>query len=237
MERQEACILSGTCEWLFKEERFQQWFTRTGDSSQTSTFLLSGKPGCGKSVLAAATIRNIAAHGQAPVLYFFFRSTQENCCTTLSAVRGLLYQLLDFESPLEGLLLPLYQSSGNENAASLNLLWTVLTQVLDGFPEIYIVLDALDECEDATTLLQRFIDFQPHSLGVKLFVTARPTLSFSTIISRRGIDFPVEAIKVHSDIRKYIAHEVDASAKLTRSGLKNDIINRLSSGADGMFLW
>ena len=236
LERQERRILSGTCEWLFVEEQFKQWLIWSGTTSSINTFLLSGKPGCGKSVLAAATIRHLSTGGQIPLVYFLFRSTQENYCTSLSAVRALLYQLLDVEPQVEELLLPLYHSSGNENAASFHLLWAVFTKVLGLTPQIFCVLDALDECEEDAILLQRFIDLQTRIPNVKLFVTARPALTFSSIVLP-GVEFQVEPVKVNSDIRKYIAHEVDASSKLTKSGLKNDIVDRLSNGADGMFLW
>jgi len=237
LERQESRILSGTCEWLFGEEQFKQWLIRSGSTPSMDTFLVSGKPGCGKSVLAAATIRHLSRSGQTPVIYFLFRSTQENCCTSLSAVRGLLYQLLDVEARVEESLLPLYQSSGNENAVSFHLLWTVFTNVLGFIPQSFCVLDALDECDDAAILLQRFIDLQNRTPGLKLFVTTRPVQTFSSIIAAGGIEFQVEPAKVNPDIQKYIAHEVDASPKLTKSGLKKDIIDRLSNGADGMFLW
>src|SRR5271170_4095259 len=160
LERQEKRLLPGTCEWLFVEEQFKQCLIWSGTASGINIFLLSGKPGCGKSVLAAATIRHLSTGGQTPVIYFLFRSTQENCCTSLSAVRGLLYQLLDVEARVEDSLLPLYQSSGNENAVSFHLLWTVFTNVLGFIPQSFCVLDALDECDDAAILLQRFIDLQ-----------------------------------------------------------------------------
>ncbi|KDQ54268.1 hypothetical protein JAAARDRAFT_60681 [Jaapia argillacea MUCL 33604] len=104
---------------------------------------------------------------------------------------------------------------------------------------LIIVMDALDECDDATDILQSFCDaldeLQSH---VKFFVTSRPETRFETIIQnvrnyRLSID--LEASSNIRDLNEYFAVRFNKVPLIDRPDSRPR--QRLLERAGGLFIW
>lgn len=108
--------------------------------------------------------------------YFYFDYREQDIQTPASFLASLLHQLAvqkaDFPQPL----LKFYEHFKHDKAQSLMTdLLTVLQEVCASFDRIYIVIDALDECNSKGHRKQVLTALESLDLGtVRLFVTSRP---------------------------------------------------------------
>ena len=99
----------------------------------------------------------------------------------------------------------------------------------------FVVLDALDECQDVEGLLHAIRELT--NGGMRLFVTARPLQT----IRDKFHDLPFISMdrmakEVSADIRLHVTREVDGNRRLRilEEKLKMEILTTLQTKADGM---
>lgn len=168
----------GTCEWFIQHSRFQHW-----QQESSSLLWVSADPGCGKSVLSRYLIDDVLQEANTrTVCYFFFKDDFEDQRTVESAICCLLHQL--FRQKPELLLpefLDEFEEAGEQFLRSFKTLWKMLIkaakQCLDG--EIICVLDALDECQSPTRLIEAFAELYGSGKAIappklKFLITSRP---------------------------------------------------------------
>jgi hypothetical protein len=113
-------------------------------------------------------------------------------------------------------------------------------ELMNLIPEVYIVLDALDECEDRASLISEVIAlFKASKIKMKLFITSRP----ETDLLKTLQNYPTVEIlpyRTKADIQLVIEETVqwainDGKLKLRDTHLKTEIIETLKKGANGMY--
>lgn len=131
----------------------------------------------------------------------------------------------------------------------------LLFDLLGAYSKVFIVIDALDECEAPTQENRKpssgrrpkyrlevldFIDNLTSQLlsCAKVLVTSRREEDIKDAFSRRPV-IEVDATQVNSDIKAYLHDEIEqrvekGSLKLRDPGLKNRIFSTLASRAQGM---
>ncbi|EEB87376.1 hypothetical protein MPER_15283, partial [Moniliophthora perniciosa FA553] len=123
----------------------------------------------------------------------------------------------------------------------------LLRQLIALFPITYIVIDALDECDQDTRLdlLDMFLELLDDPIHlVKIFVSSRDDQDISDTLGA----FPsilVSPARNGGDVAHFIRQQTQAlivKRRLLRFSrdkelLKEAIINKLTESADGMFLW
>ena len=99
----------------------------------------------------------------------------------------------------------------------------------------FVVLDALDECQDVENFLHAIRELT--NGGMRLFVTSRPL----QIIRDKFHDLPSISMdrmtkEVSADIRLHVTREVDCDRRLRilEENLKTEILTTLQTKADGM---
>ena len=99
----------------------------------------------------------------------------------------------------------------------------------------FIILDALDECQDMESLLHAIRELT--NGGIRLFVTSRPL----QIIRDKFQDLPFISMdrmakEVSADIRLHVTREIDRDRRLRilEEKLKTEILITLQTKADGM---
>lgn len=241
-----------TCDWILKRSEFSGW--KTNNDSQM--FRIIGSPGMGKTILSTFLVEHLTKTVQEStdkrLAYFFFDDKIQDQRTAVAMLRSLIWQLLlqekelfkhiepDFDRQANGLF------SGNifEDMAAL---WRMLINMLqdERAGETFVVIDALDECEQSTrkdllTRLKKLFRGQP-ALKAKFFVTHRPGI--------RDIESPLRGIGTHlnmedsgeveADLSSYIEEKVDELAweEDYSKSLKEDVKNAFRNQADGTFLW
>ncbi|KAF8507548.1 hypothetical protein JB92DRAFT_2680050, partial [Gautieria morchelliformis] len=140
--------------WFVRGETFKAW-----RDLPHSTLWLHGKMGSGKTILCSTIINELflpCGRDQLPaVAYFYFTNKQTQ---TNVAVRSLIKQLsLTMTCRREDIpaaLASLYsQHSQGQQSLTLETLISTLKSLIGSIPQPYIVLDAIEECEDRDELL------------------------------------------------------------------------------------
>ncbi|KAF7970452.1 hypothetical protein HWV62_23897 [Athelia sp. TMB] len=181
-------------------------------------------------------------HGGLGYAYFFFDGTsaQSKLAKHESLVRSIIMQLSDQVDGIPPALVNLYH--GEHNGRSQPLLASLentLLQILQLFRAAYIVIDALDECDDRPKLLRWINSVTSQSSGLlHLMVTSRPepdikdrlrphrNLREVDVADRRGSD----------DICRYIDASLSEVKAWTESQ-KELVRIALVNGAHGVFRW
>jgi hypothetical protein len=175
--------------------------------------------------------------------YFFFdgRDGQKESQTVGSLIRSLIRQ---FSTPYGGVpavLTKLYHSCHNGSAQpSVESLHATLLLILEAFNDVFIILDALDECSERKDLLNWIKDMTSWRKGkLHLLATSRPEEDISKHL--RLLDPNHVYIKhglVTRDIERYIDNILDGEDSFERWGdeIKANIKNKLLDSAEGMFV-
>ncbi|KAI9772612.1 MAG: hypothetical protein M1839_002425 [Geoglossum umbratile] len=129
--------------WFLESDVFAKWKTR-----RNSPLRLNGIPGCGKTILSSAVIKDLNdTLSTQPLLYFYFDFNDSAKQTLESMLRSLVTQLpCKFEhnwKQLDSLF-----SSCNDGCRqpTRESLCKIILNMVEQVKEVWIVLDALDEC-------------------------------------------------------------------------------------------
>jgi hypothetical protein len=249
----------GTCDWIFHDPTYLSWVNSAG----SQMLLLSGGPGTGKSVmtrfLAEAVLSGSDQTGFAPGYQgvSFFCSYLDILQTGEETVlRSLLHQLLQLNPHAEALIrtrLQVRSSSGLSWSLDRERLWDALLDVLamDSMGRTLIAIDALEELGPAVAVsildgmwkIMTYLAERRPSHRVRVFASSRhnPTYS-STVPSLSVLRVPLD--KVSDGIRIFLWDAVQKLAATdagfnasTDADTRQQIVNAISKGANGMFLW
>jgi hypothetical protein len=108
-----------------------------------------------------------------------------------------------------------------------------LQSVAATYAKVFVVIDALDECQTMddcrNVFLSHILDLQM-KCAVKLFATARPIPE----ITERFTDYYLEIRAHESDIRKYLDGRISQAGSELLETYKEEIKNKITEVADGM---
>ena len=231
--------------WLLESNQFARWKT-----INDSVLWLYGKPGCGKTLLSSTIIENITKHCQnntaQAVAYFYFAFTDTEKQKTENMMRSIITQLsLQCRIPLKAIE-DLFSACGNgQRPPSPDTLIKFLQQFINGFDDTFIILDALDECEDRGELLLCLEEILGWRLGtLHIMVTSRPEhdiKNFFESLLDHDQQICIQSALVNDDIRTYVRHRILNDAKLKRwkkqPDVQREIEISLMEKVDGMFRW
>lgn len=237
-----------TCLWLTEHPHFQEWLER-----ESGPLLISADPGCGKSVLAKYLINHELPRRQsATICYFFFKDKDQ--VTACQALCALLHQLFTQRPSLIKHAMAPFDNKGQGLINSKTSLWSIFANAIrdtdDTLDPVIIVLDALDECDDAEfeflirNLKQQYGDNNNASQAkLKLLMTSRPytqiVSEFRDMLSTfPNIRIPGEenSDRVRDEIDIVIKHRVKQLDSL-KSDIKQFLLERLRAVENRTYLW
>ena len=249
-----------TCQWILKHESFQSWL----GANDSTILLVSGKPGCGKSVLARYVTEELPGilrqrqifenGGPFRIAYFFFNDRGERVeKTTAGMLRALLYQILH-DNPFLFSSIRIMDEFEKLKGKSPGFEWP-LHVLKDLFLSLknhkvvatfYLIIDSLDESEaehSASEVLQVLQELCSGTMmcNFKVFLTSRPE-TFLAKLDETFNNYP--RIRLESTDIKYTSSDIQAyvssqTIKLLRHrqeelGPLREIIIHR---AEGVFLW
>ncbi|KAI0112386.1 hypothetical protein GGR51DRAFT_546978 [Nemania sp. FL0031] len=240
-----------TGSWFIGSTKFDDW------KNDPNSFLwLSGIPGCGKTVLTSVIIEAVLEHcrlsvGTAPnppptcaVVFFYFDFSQGQKRNHERMIRSLIRQLsqqLQYTSePLESLFSTC--TNGNRQP-SIEALQNCLRQMIEEFNQVFLILDALDECEEREDLIDSINEITGWGLQtLHILTTSRME---GDIIDGLNVTeeqkLHIQSDLIEEDIRAYIYARLQMDKKLRRWRKdKKDqeaIVGTLMEKSDGMFRW
>ncbi|KAN0130287.1 hypothetical protein V8E53_011910 [Lactarius tabidus] len=240
----------GTGKWFFQGKKFKAWL------SVGSLLWIHGKPGSGKSILCSAIIKHVMSlrdAGQASLAFFYFDFRDKDKKQDFrNFATSLLVQLSAHSSPCSEIIARIYSTHGKgTQQPSNNALANCLREIiLAAAPQpIYIIVDALDECPNASgmptprevvlDILEGLVRLCIPNLHICL--TSRSEIDIKKVLQ----SLPHSAVSLHDesgqkkDISNYVRRVVYADRKMQswRDEEKKLVVNELSNRADGMFRW
>jgi hypothetical protein len=149
---EEALRFPGGCDWILKVDHMKTWMR---DKPDTPFIWLQGKPGSGKSVLAAEIIGFLRAANQSLVVSHFCTYSYASSTRYDLILRSLLLQLIRENGDLIAYVYKLKETEFAKRSVTSQALEKLIRVIAEtgskGPAEtkyIHIVLDGLDECEE-----------------------------------------------------------------------------------------
>lgn len=225
-----------------ESEVYSKW------KGNASSFVwLYGIPGCGKTILSSTVTEDIflycANDPGKVVTYFYFDFTDADKQKPELMVRSLISQLSEQCITMPLALEALYSSSDKGNRQpSLDALMNVLQQMLQEFPQSYLILDALDECADRPELLSILEQMARWQLDeLRVLVTSRQLgdikNSLDDIVNKERI-ICLQSQLVDKDIQAYVRQRLSDDKGLRKwqkdVEIRREIETALIKGSCGM---
>ena len=226
----------GTGQWLLNSKEYQTWL-----EAWQQTLFCPGMPGAGKTILASTVIDDLEHKfwddrtSAIAYVYCNFKRKDEQKIEDLIA--SLLKQLAQVRPSLPVAIQQLYdRHAPKRTRPTLEELSQALHSVVSEHSRVFIVVDALDECQTSDDCRARFLstlfDLQVRS-KINLFATSRviPDISErfegSPHLEVRASDF---------DIRRYLeGHIAELGAVVTeKNDLRDAIIDTITGAVHGM---
>ena len=252
-EKHKREILKGSGEWIWEERVFSDWI-----EGKMPVLWIYGFPGAGKSFLSFSVVQSLQKlHPQGiqdtsltSVAYFFCKNDQPNLRSLDSALRTIAYQITKNDPIYAKHILGKLDFIGDCKSSTRFWNEAILNYFnrKDGKSSVYIVVDALDEMEeDDRTLFFEMLksltsqnqSSRIQNVHVMLVGRSNITEELETAMEILPPMIEVNSSKNSADIEHYIQNFVNHSAKLKRRpiSLRKEIVEKLSAGANGFFLW
>ncbi|KAL1613693.1 hypothetical protein SLS54_010390 [Diplodia seriata] len=181
-------------------------------------------------------------------IYFYFDFNDTSKQSLENAIRSLVCQLYCKARGVQRELDALYEScQKGYSQPSMETLCTTLQSMIRQAGEVWIVLDALDECPNRTqksnegllSWLERLMASQ--QTNVHLLVTSRPEHDIESAIgkwARKQDTIPIQGQLVTDDIRSYVHTWIKQLTRWeSKREIQDEIETTLVEKADGMFRW
>jgi hypothetical protein len=228
--------------WFLESDAYTRW-----KRAATTPLWLYGIPGCGKTILSSTVLQNVLQYCQDDpgkvTAYFFFDFNDVQKQDPEMMVRSLLCQLSQQSIKVPASLDALFSScNSGQRQPSIQAVMDALQAMIQDLPQIYIVLDALDECAQRADLMEMFETMVGWKLpNMHLLVTSRRERDIES--SLEGFVDPQNSICLQSevvdkDIQQYVRQRLSDDKGLSKWGkdiaLRQEIEKALMEGSKGM---
>lgn len=198
----------GTGQWLLDSEEYRKWMITT-----SSALFCPGIPGTGKTMLSSIIVRNLqevfSANETVGICYLYFDSRQKDKQNLEHVMSNFLKQLSHRRDSSLKVVNQLYsQHEERKTRPSIIELSRAFYSVIEEYSRVFIIVDALDECDTSSFSRSRLISelnrFQSH-FGSNILVTSRPLPDI--VASFKSAEL-LEIRAVDDDISSYIDHRL-----------------------------
>ncbi|KAJ5740649.1 G-protein beta WD- 40 repeats containing protein [Penicillium malachiteum] len=145
-------LLRQSFEWILQDPQYRSW----RDGSSVCLLWIKGGAGKGKTMMSIGLIEELSRERDPStvVTYFFCQNADNELNTLESLIKGLIFMLIQQRVELKETLRRRWDNKNDrfsEDVTSWRALWNILVEMLDRCRSstIYIVVDALDECQDS----------------------------------------------------------------------------------------
>ncbi|KAK6516326.1 hypothetical protein TWF506_006235 [Arthrobotrys conoides] len=244
-------LLKGSYIWILEHEGFKAW-----GRNEIQLLWITGDPGKGKTMLLCGLIEELGPatrlkdkNSDTLLSYFLFQGTDSRINNATSALRSLIYMLVNQHPALILAIREKYDASGKQLFQDPNAwfaLSTIFTSILEdlGQRKVFLVIDALDEC---TTDLFKVLD---------LVIQTSKFPHVKWILSSRNITDIERKFQLHTshtrlrlekkENAKFVSNAVDTYIKHSISELKSvfedeveikKLYDKMLKRSNNTFLW
>ncbi|KAL1726436.1 hypothetical protein EV714DRAFT_239378 [Schizophyllum commune] len=226
----------GTCAWLFKHPTYPQWM-----EADHGLLMIHGTPGFGKTTLASSVIDHVRC-GSHPTINYHYCDFREPASVDVTRIlRTILAQAVRYLPSGTDELRDLSRRARDrkEHLASEEIIALLARSSTHCRGDLYVV-DALDECLDPSSVLEKLRALSAFN-GVHVLVTSRSEYRITELLGME--DFRICLMDQHDaiekDIEHYIINQLSRRTQFRRfpDDLKYDISAQLLSNPNCMFRW
>jgi ankyrin repeat domain-containing protein 50 len=224
--------------WLVTGPAFEKWLEK-----DLSFLWISGRPGCGKTVLSSTAIQYSLQHRRSNpsigIAFHYFSFSDDSKQDVSGLLRALLLQLSNQVEDGDADLSSLHDTHKDAHAPVPALMLT-LKRVITKFQDVYVVVDALDESprgEKRDAVLETLSEIRRWSMrGLHILVTSRDEHDIREHLELQlNEEVRMDKSVVDQDIKDYIIQRLQRDIKLKKFAKHHaDIKKTLIQRADGM---
>ncbi|KAF8340233.1 ankyrin repeat-containing domain protein [Amanita rubescens] len=230
--------LFNTGSWLLNSPAYFKWKQR-----DNSFLWIHGISGSGKTILCSTLIQAIQKQTDSKssaLAYFFCDVSDINKRTARGLLCSLILTLLTPQN--QSVLKVLFEKCKNGlQKPTDHDLYEVLRSYLSGFQDVYLFIDALDECANVEEVLELVKLINRWSIrSCHLLVTSRKELPIvNSLRQAMPMELDLTSMPVNQDIEKYIDHMLFTATELKtwKPNAKELIKVTLMEKGKGMFRW
>ncbi|KAL9092994.1 MAG: hypothetical protein Q9165_004132 [Trypethelium subeluteriae] len=237
----------GTGAWLFEHPAFT-----TRKTKFNSLLWLHGIPGCGKTVLSTIALEELQRYPEYhPLLYFFCDFNDAGKQTLEHVVRSLISQLYYHQKTTRmSLQQCFFACDEGRTQPSSKMLCNTFVNMIKSTPEVWTLIDALDECTTRgghwTEGILRWMEYILQLEGTNIHLLTTSRLEQDIQASMANWSFNKDTIVLQSeliadDIRAYVQARIREDTYLqhwhSRPDVQVEIETSLVDRANGMFRW
>ncbi|RDW58335.1 hypothetical protein BP5796_12265 [Coleophoma crateriformis] len=247
IEKGKDTLLKDCYQWIMEDDQLCDWRT---DPSRRLLWL-RGDPGKGKTMLMISLVRELQPswNDSHTLTFFFCQNSDTNLNTATAVLRGLLWTLIREYPSLGRYLHTDFKHSGKKLLESSNAFFTlrrIMSELLQDntIPTIYILVDALDECDRGREDLLKFIceNAAEEKSKAKWLVSSRNHLDIEMGLGGNQhsmLSLELNTTHVEKAVHAFITHKIDelANKKRYTESLRNLVRKHLMDNAHSTFLW
>ncbi|CAI7636252.1 unnamed protein product [Penicillium pancosmium] len=226
----------GTGQWLLTSIQFQTW-----KATKNHTMFCPGMPGAGKTIISSIVIDHLDQEFQADptigIAYVYCNFKRQDSQDSKFLLASLLKQLAARCQPLPDSVTELYEyHQARRTRPSTEEISKVLLGVAATFSKIFIIVDALDECQASERghFISEVFNLQTRQ-SVNIFATSR---FISNIMDQFQDALSLEIRATDEDVGMYLENHMGNLRPLVRENrqLQEEIRTSILHAVDGMFL-
>lgn len=228
----------GTGEWFLQSAKYQHWV-----EVQNQTLFCPGIPGAGKSIMTSIIVDDLFSQYQSDpnvgIAYVYCSNGQRTEQTAESLLASIVKQLVRNSAVPEGLK-KLYQYRSSLGVSpTIEELSEALCSLSQSFSRVYIVVDALDECQGSSNGRAKFLSelFRTRDRArANILATSRPIPEIKHEFGNCDV---LEIRASPEDIQVYLQGNMYRLQSCVRASaeLQKDIREAISKMADGMYVY
>jgi hypothetical protein len=233
LARCQSDYMLGSCDWIVNATEFRSLL----ESDYHYTLKVQGRPGSGKSIAASFMVQYLQNTKSNTVLYFFCNNSDAEKRVSSQILRTMLWQLLQHDASLYQLLLPWYHRSGRPFADSDTQISAMFGAAVAGtkLSPLFLVVDALDECEDSSELLGALKAARDSSTVMKMILLAREDPALDKLLSSCDAALSMESNQTFVDA--YVCKRLSEMQIFRNRELRTRTADSISKASDGLWLF
>ncbi|KAG4272788.1 hypothetical protein FPRO04_10303 [Fusarium proliferatum] len=246
IEQTNGGLLKDSYTWVLESPEYISW----RDEGEAGGLLwIRGDPGKGKTMLLSGLINELQhstrlenPRNRNTISYFFCQVTNPGLNNYTAILKGLIYLLVIQHPPLVAHLDDKHGYDKDHWNLKVSL-EGIFRRILDdpSLGEIYLLVDALDECVEDLPLLLAFITST--SSCAKWIVTSRNRCEIDEIFRRTpskiALSLESHEASVSEAVNSYISYKTRqlAERKKLKQQISQELYDHLSQSSQGTFLW
>ena len=239
--QQDECVRQrqpGTGQWLLDSAEFRAWV-----EAENKTLFCPGIPGAGKTILTSIAVEELSKRVKSDygiaVTYIYCNYKRHHEQSLQQLLASLLKQLAQGRPRLPEIVKALHDRCKSKQVQpSADEISTCLQSVSAEFSQVFIFIDALDECQMNSSFLaslRSHISNIRTKCGVNFFATSRFIPDF---VEQFEQDIRLEIRADEKDVQRYVEGHLDEMPRFVRRDpeLQRKISSEIVKAVDGMYV-